>query len=104
VSLHHATSQPCPVLGRENIELEPVGHTTESTYNATKPCILHSSNEGLIASFAGAMSDLASCYKRRTSYDSRQLSREVRDLVDCFTKLAQSQAGVIASSSLLLIK
>jgi hypothetical protein len=28
----------------------------------------------------------------------------VRDLVDCFTKLAQSQAGVIASSSPLLIE
>ena len=70
MSPHHATSQPCPVLGCKNIEFESVGHTTESTYNATKPCILHSSNEGLIANFARAMSDLASCYKKRTSYDS----------------------------------
>jgi hypothetical protein len=92
------------VLGRKNIEFEPVSHTTESTYNATKPCILHSLNEGLIVSFTGAMSDLASCYKRRTSYDPRQLSQEVRDLMDSFTKLAQSQAGVIASSSPLLVK
>ena len=42
--------------------------------------------------------------RRVTNPDSQQLGQEVRALIGCFTKQVQSQAGVTASSSLLLIE
>jgi hypothetical protein len=66
---------------------------------------IHGGNEEVfVEQFARAMSAMVSRNRRVTNPDSRQLGREVRALIDCFTKQVESQAGVIASSSPLLVE
>ena len=80
LSLYHAMSWPCLVLGHEQIEFESVSHMTESIYNANKPCTICSLNKNLVVNFAQILTDLGRCYTKRPNYNSQQFDQEVRDL------------------------
>jgi hypothetical protein len=79
-------------------------HFFEYPFEASKPCILPSTDEELIADFVQAMSNLISRYRKTINPDSRQHHREVENLTNCFTKHIATRAEAMASQSPLLVE